>query len=286
MLILPFRVVLALQDSTFNWPSFWGEGQEILARVFEKVYRNLESFDPAKASFPTWINAVARNAMIDHIRAWRQPSEATMLQLATQQGRGEAFRDELDGAFLSEARGKVFAAIQSIENEMFRQYLVGKYLFLLTDKVLAEVFEVEESTVRSNIRRAHNAFSLIFTLDIPDEQPIDYKVLAGALRDGAVSHRMRMRPGADRARNAVLQGIFIDGSSATAAAAAQGVSVEKAIEYVREVLLENIAEAPVQCREEVSYGISEEQTFYQTQYSCDQEAMADLLSAAFSTLNH
>jgi RNA polymerase sigma-70 factor (ECF subfamily) len=42
-----------------------GLAEEVVQDVFTRVWRHAESFDPAKASFRTWIYGIARNAIID-----------------------------------------------------------------------------------------------------------------------------------------------------------------------------------------------------------------------------
>lgn len=48
------------------------EAEDICSAVFLKVQSNLCRYDPAKASFSTWIYAIARNAVIDHYRRFRR----------------------------------------------------------------------------------------------------------------------------------------------------------------------------------------------------------------------
>src|SRR5436190_15021986 len=39
--------------------------EEVVQDVFTRVWRHADSFDPARASFRTWIYGIARNAIID-----------------------------------------------------------------------------------------------------------------------------------------------------------------------------------------------------------------------------
>lgn len=255
--------------------------EEILAGVFAKVYDKLNTFDPAKSSFPTWVNTITRNAMIDHLRVWRRKdAETTLEEIASLQGQGEIFKDELQKAFLAEAREKVFAAINSIENELLRQYIVGTYVYMLTDDVLAEIFEVERSTVRSNLRRAHKSFFEKFDTTIPGGDKIDLHKLAEALRDGAVKPRdwrIQLRRGTQAA---VLRNIFFEGRSLTATAEINGISVQEAVSYVREALLDEITV------EKVVYRIAPSALNAVTKKddSIAAPSVPHLLSAAFSSL--
>ena len=42
-----------------------GLAEEVVQDVFTRVWRHADSFDPARASFRTWIYGIARNAIID-----------------------------------------------------------------------------------------------------------------------------------------------------------------------------------------------------------------------------
>src|ERR671938_566395 len=42
-----------------------GQAEELVQEVFTRVWRKAHSFDPARASFRTWLYGIARNAVID-----------------------------------------------------------------------------------------------------------------------------------------------------------------------------------------------------------------------------
>src|ERR1700675_5084764 len=44
------------------------DAQDLTQDVFIKMYRTLDSFDPERASFSTWITTVTRNLLVDHFR--------------------------------------------------------------------------------------------------------------------------------------------------------------------------------------------------------------------------
>lgn len=46
--------------------------EDITANVFHKALEKIESFDPEKAKFSTWLFAIARNAVIDFFRTSRR----------------------------------------------------------------------------------------------------------------------------------------------------------------------------------------------------------------------
>ena len=48
------------------------DAEDLTQDVFIKLYANLQSFDAAKGSFPTWIATLTRNLLVDHFRRSRQ----------------------------------------------------------------------------------------------------------------------------------------------------------------------------------------------------------------------
>lgn len=47
------------------------DAEDLTAHVFEKVYSKLHTFDETKASLPTWIYTITRNAVTDYYRTRR-----------------------------------------------------------------------------------------------------------------------------------------------------------------------------------------------------------------------
>lgn len=51
------------------------EAEDLTEIIFVKVWQSLHSFKFGKASFRTWIYRVARNALVDHFRTFKQELE-------------------------------------------------------------------------------------------------------------------------------------------------------------------------------------------------------------------
>jgi RNA polymerase sigma-70 factor, ECF subfamily len=54
------------------------DAEDITSTVFEKMLANLDSFDPGKASFSTWLYRIALNCITDHWRARGRKKESFM----------------------------------------------------------------------------------------------------------------------------------------------------------------------------------------------------------------
>jgi RNA polymerase sigma-70 factor, ECF subfamily len=54
------------------------DAEDITSTVFEKMLANLDTFDPGKASFSTWLYRIALNCITDHWRARGRKKESFM----------------------------------------------------------------------------------------------------------------------------------------------------------------------------------------------------------------
>ena len=71
------------------------EAEDICSAVFLKVQSNLCRYDPEKASFSTWIYAIARNAVTDHYRLLRRTEPLCEEMAATEDVSDHLLREEL-----------------------------------------------------------------------------------------------------------------------------------------------------------------------------------------------
>lgn len=53
----------------------WADAEDLCADVFEKICRNLESYDRSKASVSTWVFSITRNTVIDFFRRSKPTEE-------------------------------------------------------------------------------------------------------------------------------------------------------------------------------------------------------------------
>lgn len=53
------------------------DAEDLHSEIFEKAIRNLDTYDPAKASVSTWIYTIARNRLTDYFRTRRVHTELT-----------------------------------------------------------------------------------------------------------------------------------------------------------------------------------------------------------------
>ncbi|MGZ4788895.1 MAG: RNA polymerase sigma factor [Terriglobales bacterium] len=134
---------------------------DLAQEVFIKMYRTLNSFDPAKGAFTTWITTMTRNLLVDHFRKTKQDRATDSLDA----GLG----DEEDSATLSdripdtapsaddriqrrETQEMVQKAIQKLSPEL-REAVILRDLQDMDYKEIASALKVPEGTVKSRINR-------------------------------------------------------------------------------------------------------------------------------------
>ena len=134
---------------------------DLAQEVFVKMYRTLNSFDPDKGSFTTWITTMTRNLLVDHFRKTKQDRATDSLDA----GLGE----EEDSATLSdripdlapsaddriqrrETQEMVQKAIQKLSPEL-REAVILRDIQDMDYKEIAQALKVPEGTVKSRINR-------------------------------------------------------------------------------------------------------------------------------------
>ena len=137
------------------------EAEDLTQDVFLKVYRNLGSFDPAKASFGVWLTTLTRNLLVDNYRRTRleRASDSLDTPLAGDEDgptRAERLPDHrmsqekyVAGA---ELRARVQHALTHLSPEL-REAVVLRDLEDMDYKEIAEVLGIPQGTVKSRISR-------------------------------------------------------------------------------------------------------------------------------------
>lgn len=133
---------------------------DICSRTFEKAFRQIKTYDPAKSRFNTWLLTIARNTALDTLeqenRARRQ-----MVSLDDEDRRTSAIvsriEDGEDTALESiiheedqDRTQKHIEALPQLYREIARMRLVDGLQY----KEIAEELDMELNTVRTRIRRA------------------------------------------------------------------------------------------------------------------------------------
>ena len=137
------------------------DAEDLTQDVFLKVYRNLGSFDPAKAAFCVWLTALTRNVLVDHYRRSRleRASESLDEPFGDEdegQTRAERLPDRRSGQDQHvaglELRARVQAALAQVTPEL-REAVILRDLQDMNYREIAEVLGIPQGTVKSRISR-------------------------------------------------------------------------------------------------------------------------------------
>lgn len=137
------------------------EAQDLTQDVFVRLYRSLDSYDPARALFMTWLATLTRNLLVDHFRSSKQNRQTDSLDAGLSDdpasaSLGDRIIDPSAGPETRlearETRELVHAALQKLSPEL-REAVILRDLQDMDYKEIAIVLKVPEGTVKSRINR-------------------------------------------------------------------------------------------------------------------------------------
>lgn len=133
---------------------------DICSKSFEKAFRQIRSYDPAKSHFSTWLTTIARNTAIDTMERERA-TRKKYVSLDDDEGRTSAIINSIG----DEVDTPLESIIKTEDEEHTQKYIEGlpdlyrdiarmRLLDGLQYKEIAEETGMELNTVRTRIRRA------------------------------------------------------------------------------------------------------------------------------------
>ena len=133
---------------------------DICSRSFEKAFRQIRSFDPAKSQFSTWLRTIAHNTALDTIDAETR-ARSRLVSLDKEGDHSGAIIDvlgdeaatPLEQIVKEEDAEKLEGYIEGLP-ELYRAIARMRLLDGLQYKEIAEELGMELNTVRTRIRRA------------------------------------------------------------------------------------------------------------------------------------
>ena len=123
---------------------------DLVSSIFMKVVENIGRFDERKASFSTWIFAIARNTMIDYFRKIKTNSNID--DFVDSVKCSLAFEDEYR-RYSQEKNGDI-AELVSILNDREKQIIHMRYFEGLSLKEIARIMDKNSSSIRTVHERA------------------------------------------------------------------------------------------------------------------------------------
>lgn len=132
---------------------------DICSRSFEKAFRQIRSFDPAKSQFSTWLKVIAHNTALDTIEQENR-AQRGYVWIDDEDNRSAAIRnigDEeatpLESIIRSEDEEQTENYVEGLP-ELYRAVARMRLISGMQYKEIAEETGLELNTVRTRIRRA------------------------------------------------------------------------------------------------------------------------------------
>lgn len=127
---------------------------DICSKSFEKAFRQIDSFDPQKSQFLTWLKKIAHNTALDTLDA---ESRFRHKYVSLERNDGKSIADNastaLENIIKSEDEAKLMRGIEGLP-PIYREVARLRMLNGMQYKEIAEELGLELNTVRTRIRRA------------------------------------------------------------------------------------------------------------------------------------
>ena len=143
---------------------FTGSGtdaDDLTQEVFIKMYRTLNTYEPERGAFMTWVTTMTRNLLVDHFRKTRQERVTDSLDTtASEQEDAMPLSERIpdrgpapDSRVQRRETGEVVhQALQKLSPEL-REAVILRDLQDMDYREIATVLRVPEGTVKSRINR-------------------------------------------------------------------------------------------------------------------------------------
>jgi RNA polymerase sigma-70 factor (ECF subfamily) len=140
------------------------EAEDLTQDVFIKVFRNIDSFDPTKGGFNTWLTTLTRNMLVDNYRRARMDRVTDSLdETVSGEEDGPSKLDRLADTGRNqeqlvsgmELRAQIQEALKQVSPEL-REAVILRDLEDMDYKDIADVLGVPQGTVKSRISRGRS----------------------------------------------------------------------------------------------------------------------------------
>lgn len=127
------------------------EAEDVAQDVFVRAWQHLNSFNPAKAAFSTWLFQIARNASIDRLRSRKRKPAEPLGGLAANPPSPEAGPDE--NARRSELGAAIARAVALLPEDQRTSFLLAEY-HGQSMREIAAAMACSEKAVENRLYRA------------------------------------------------------------------------------------------------------------------------------------
>ncbi|MCQ2176531.1 MAG: RNA polymerase sigma factor [Bacteroidales bacterium] len=132
---------------------------DICSKSFEKAFRQISTYDPARSQFSTWLKTIARNTALDTLE---QENRSSKKYVSLDDGTksmsvidqiGDEVDTPLESIIKEEDKEHTQSYIDGLP-EIYREIAKKRLIDGLQYKEISEEMDIELNTVRTRIRRA------------------------------------------------------------------------------------------------------------------------------------
>jgi RNA polymerase sigma-70 factor (ECF subfamily) len=147
------------------------DAEDLTQEVFIKMYRTLNSYDPERGSFMTWVATMTRNLLVDHFRKSKQDRATESLDSSPSEeedapklGDRVADTKPAPDAFVQsqQAQQMVQRALEKLSPEL-REAVILRDLQDMDYREIAQALKVPEGTVKSRINRGRTELARLLS---------------------------------------------------------------------------------------------------------------------------
>ncbi len=120
------------------------DADDVVSSTFMKVYESLNTYNPTKAAFSTWLFRIASNFMMDHYRRVQKHGEVEWDD--TFDPPANEFEEPENKTLRDEGNAELLKALDKL-NEKERRIVELKYFSNMGNKEIAEVMEITANNV-------------------------------------------------------------------------------------------------------------------------------------------
>jgi RNA polymerase sigma-70 factor, ECF subfamily len=130
------------------------EAEDLTQEVFLKLFRILNTYDPAQAQFATWLNRITRNHLVDHYRRTSRDRITASLddEEAGLDPRASPASAPIERLEQSEREDLIQKGLSRLSPEM-REVVILRDLQELDYAEIAQIVDAPEGTVKSRLNR-------------------------------------------------------------------------------------------------------------------------------------
>ena len=126
------------------------DADDVASITFMKMNENLERYEPARASFSTWLFRIALNSIIDHTRRRNKSNETEWEEFFDPAA--PEYQEPEAQTLNKEGNRELYAALDKL-NERERRIVELKFFSELDTRSIAEILSMSEGNVRVTLHR-------------------------------------------------------------------------------------------------------------------------------------